>query len=202
MRDDPLTAPRPATQEEIEEAIQALTPAQLVRLGKIAWFRHRTLGPRGTGRNEGDLLSDAIIAVLGGRRKWVKDNCDFMTFIKGTMRSLASHIRRGKATDAFDVIAPNPENEQDNNAEGFLKPIPTRALFDPERQLHESDLDRQVRERFKDDAVVLLVYEAFLEKMKPADIRSCLDITENEYHAAAKRLRRAVRGLFLKEGSQ
>ena len=44
MREGPLTEPRPATQEELEEAIQALTPAQLVRLEKIAWFRHRSLG--------------------------------------------------------------------------------------------------------------------------------------------------------------
>ena len=193
MREGPLTEPRPATQGEIEEAIQALTPAQLVRLEKIAWFRHRALGRRGAGRNAGDLFSDAIIAVLEGRRKWVKDNCDFMTFLQGAMRSLASHIRDGKATDAFDEIAPNPEN--DDNAEDFPEQIPSQAPVDPERPLLERDLDGQVRERFKNDAVVLLVYEAFLEKMKPADIRSCLGITENEYHAAAKRLRRAVRGL-------
>ena len=200
MREGPPTEQRPATQEEIEKAIQELTPAQLIRLEKIAWFMHRTLGLRGTGRNEGDLLSDAIIAVLEGRRKWVKDNCDFMTFINGAMRSLASHIRDRKATDAFDKIAPNPENKQDN-AEDFIEHIPTKAPVAPERQLHECDLDRQVRERFKDDAVVVLVYEAFLDRMTPADIRSCLGITENEYHAAAKRLRRAVRGL-LKEGSR
>ena len=50
------------------------------------------------------------------------------------------------------------------------------------------------RERFANDIVVLLVYDAFQDKMKPVDIQSCLDITENEYNAAAKRLRRAVRG--------
>ena len=190
MKEGPLTEPRPATREEIEEAIQALTPAQLIRLEKTAWFSHRALGPHGAGRNEGDLLSDAIIAGLEGRRNWVKDNCDFLTFLTGVMRSLASHIRDGKATDAFDKIAPKPENEQDNADE-----IPTQAPVDPERPLLERDLDRQVRERFKNDAVALLVYEAFLDDMKPADIRSCLGITENEYHAAAKRLRRAVREL-------
>lgn len=198
MREGPFTEPRPATREEIEDAIQALTPAQLVRLQNIAWFRHRALGPRGAGRNEGDLLSDAVIAVLEGRRKWAKDNCDFMTFLNGVMRSLGSHVREGRATDAFDAIAPKPETER-GNGEDSLEQIPTQALGDPELQLQERDLDRQVRERFKDDTVVLLVYEAFLERRTPADIRSCLDITENEYHAAAKRLRRAVRTL-LKEG--
>ena len=188
------TEPRPASQEDIEDAIQALTPAQLVHLEKIAWFRHRALGPRGAGRHEGDILSDAIIAVLEGRRKWVKNSCDFMTFLKGVMRSLTSHIRDGRAIDAFDEIAPTPVNEQ-GNAAGVLERVPTQDSVDPDRQLRECDLDKQIRERFADDTVVLLVYEAFLENMKPADIRSCLGITDNEYHAAAKRLRRTVRAV-------
>ena len=76
-----------------------------------------------------------------------------------------------------------------------MEQIPTPAPVDPERQLVERNLDKQIRERFKDDPVELLVYESFLEKMKPADIQSCLGITEKEYNAAAKRLRRAVRGI-------
>ncbi len=193
MTRGPRTESRPATQEKIEEAIRTLTPAQLVRLEKLAWFRHGTLGRRGAGRSEGDLLSDAIIAALDGRRKWVKENCSFMKFLDSTMRSLASHIRDGRAADAFDEIAPSPKNTDDS--EDFPERVPTQTPVAPAPPLREPDLDRQVRELFKNDAVVLLVYESFLDGMKPADIRSCLGITENEYHAAAKRLRRAVRRL-------
>lgn len=184
----------PATHEEIEAAIQALTPPQLLRLKSFAWFSHRSLGSRGAGRNEGDLLSDAIIATLDGRRRWVKDRCDFPTFLRGVMRSMTSHVGAGKATDAFDAIASRPASNHDE-AEDFVERIPTPAPVDAERQLLARDLDRQIRERFANDIVVLLVYDAFQDKMRPVDIRSCLDITENEYNAAAKRLRRAVRGL-------
>ena len=159
MKKRPPTEPTQAIQEEIEEAIQALTQTQLIHLENISWFRHGTLGSRGAGRNESDILSDAIIAVLEGRRKWIKDNCDFMTFLKGVMRSITSHIRSGKAVDTFDEIAPNPVNKQDN-AEDFVEQIPTQAPIDPERQLLAHDLDKQIRERFKDDPLVLLVYEA------------------------------------------
>ena len=193
MRQGRPTEPTPATHEEIDAAIQALTRPQLLRLQSFAWFSHRALGSRGAGRNEGDLLSDAIIATLEGRRKWVKDNCDFPTFLKGVMRSMTSHIGAGKATDAFDAIAPRQASEHDD-AEDLLEQIPTPAPVDPERQLLAGDLDKEIRERFETDTVVLLVYDAFLDKMKPVDIQSCLDITENEYNAAAKRLRRAVRG--------
>ena len=71
-------------------------------------------------------------------------------------RSITSHIRSGKAVDTFDEIAPNPVNKQDN-AEDFVEQIPTQAPIDPERQLLAHDLDKQIRERFKDDPLVLLV---------------------------------------------
>src|SRR5439155_15480521 len=111
-RKGPRTDQTPATPLEIEDALGALTTAQLVRLEKTAAYRHRSLGNRGAGRNELDLLTDAIIAALEGRRKWINSNCDFPTFLRSTIRSLASHIRAGKAVDAFDEIAPNPANDE------------------------------------------------------------------------------------------
>jgi len=45
-----------ATREEITRAIEALTTAQLVRLEQIAWFRRRSLGRRGAGRQADDIL--------------------------------------------------------------------------------------------------------------------------------------------------
>lgn len=191
MTRQPPEVPTPASREDVEQAIEALTQPQLVRLAKIAAFRHRSLGTRGVGRNEHDLLSDAIIATLEGRRKWFKANVDFVTFLKGVMRSLASHIRAGKALDAFDEIAPNPVNDE-QDTEDFVGQIPTQVPSDPERQFLAGDLDRQIREHFNDDPEALLIYEAFLEKMRPAEIQSCLGLTEKEYNSAAKRLRRAV----------
>lgn len=184
-------AAEPATTEEIEQAVSALTDAQLVRLNKVSAFRTASLDTRAVGRNPGDILSDAIIAILERRRKWIKANVDFMPFLLGVMKSLTSHIRTGKPLDAFDEIAPNPVNEEDD-ADEFVQQIPTAAPVDPERQLLASDLDKQIRQRFNDDPEVLLVYEAFLEKMKPAEIQTCLGLSEKEYNAAAKRLRRAV----------
>jgi len=184
-------AAEPATTEEIEQAVSALTDAQLVRLNKVSAFRTASLGTRAVGRNPGDILSDAIIAILERRRKWIKANVDFMPLLLGVMKSLTSHIRTGKPLDAFDEIAPNPVNEEDD-ADEFVEQIPTAAPVDPERQLLASDLDKQIRQRFNDDPEVLLVYEAFLEKMKPAEIQTCLGLSEKEYNAAAKRLRRAV----------
>jgi hypothetical protein len=184
----------PATREEIEEALAALTDAQVIRLTEVSAYRHGTLGARRAGRHEGDIFSDAITAILEGRRKWIKANVAFVPFILGVMKSLTSHIRTGKSFDAFDEITPNPANV-DEDAEDPVEQIPTAAPVDPERLLGARELDGQIRERFKDDPEVLLVYEAFLEKMKPAEIQSCLGLSEKEYNAAALRLRRAVEKL-------
>src|SRR5688500_11722517 len=108
MSKRPPVAPIPAPKEEVEQALAAVTVAQYVRLETVSAIRHRSLGTRGAGRNEGDLLSDAIIATLEGRRKWIKANVEFVPFLLGVMKSLASHIRTGKPVDAFDEIAPTP----------------------------------------------------------------------------------------------
>lgn len=191
MSKRPSADKTPATQQEIEEALAALTEAEVIRLTEVSDYRHGTLGARRAGRHEGDILSDAITAVLEGRRKWIKANVAFVPFILGVMKSLTSHIRTGRAVDAFDEITPNPAND-DEDAEGFVEQIPAAAPVDPERLLLARELDGQIRERFKEDPEVLLIYEAFLEKMKPAEIKACLELSEKQYNAAALRLRRAV----------
>lgn len=187
-----MTKRPPATREEVEEALAALTDAQVIRLAEVSAYRHGTLGPRGAGRHEGDILSDAITKILEGRRKWIKRDVSLIPFILGVMKSLTSHIRTGKALDAFDELTPNPTND-DEDAEDFVEEIPTAAPMDPERLLRRRELDGQIRERFKEDPEALLVYDGFLERMKPAELQSCLGLSEKEYNAAALRLRRAVK---------
>lgn len=191
MSKRPSADKTPAAQQEIEEALAALTEAEVIRLAEVSAYRHGTLGARRAGRHEGDILSDAITAVLERRRKWIKANVAFVPFILGVMKSLTSHIRTGKAVDAFDEITPNPAND-DEDAEDFVEQIPTAAPVDPERLLLAREFDGRIRERFEEDPEVLLIYEAFLEKMKPAEIQACLDLSEKQYNAAALRLRRAV----------
>src|SRR3954462_13907029 len=112
----------PATRQEIEEALAGLTDAQVIRLTEISAYRHGTLGARGAGRHEGDIFSDAITKMLEGRRKWIKANVAFVPFILGVMKSLTSHIRTGKALDAFDELTPNPAND-DENGDEFVEQI-------------------------------------------------------------------------------
>jgi len=199
MNERPAATGTPATREEVETALAALTDAQLVRLNRVSAYRHETLGARRAGRHEGDILSDAIVAILNGRRKWIRANVEFVPFLLMVMKSIASHIRNGRPLDAFDEIAPVRINHKDA-AEHCVEQVVPAAPSDPEQLLRARQLDDEIRKRFDDDPEVLLVYEAFLEKMKPAVIQRHLGLTEKQYNAAAKRLRRAVDAMLQKGG--
>lgn len=179
-----------ANDEQVRAALEALTDVQMVRLNAIARFRHRCLGVRGAGRNATDFLSDAVTLVLEGRRKW-KVDIPFDRFLAGVMRSLASHARSGKPRDAFDALRPNPDS--DERVAAVFDGQSTRAgTADEDEENRAGDLDSQIRESFREDTEALLVYDALLLNMKPADIQAGLGLTEKEYNAAAKRLRRGI----------
>ena len=193
----------PATIDEIAAAIQALTTGELVRIRKFAYRRYWTLGRRGAGLSPEDLIQDAMMAILDGRRKWPKNRVDFVKLLIGVIQSLSSHIVAGKARDAFDDVVDYQAPEEDSDA---LDRMPSPAALNPQEQLEAEELEREatvldgkIRDHFKDDDHALMIYQGLCESMKPAEIREC-GLSEKEYDAAQKRLKRGVRKLA--EGSQ
>jgi len=192
-----------ATTDEIVEAIQALKPGELVRIRKFAYRRYWTLGRRGAGLSPEDLIQDAMMAILDGRRKWRKSRVDFVKLLIGVIKSLSSHIVDGKARDAFDDVVEYQAPDEDSDA---LDRMPSAAALSPEEQLEADELeqeatalDAKIRDHFKDDDHALIIYQGLSESMKPAEIREC-GLGDKEYDAAQKRLKRGVRKLA--EGSQ
>jgi hypothetical protein len=186
----------PATIDEIADAIGTLTKGDLIRLRKFAYRRYWTLGRRGAGLSPEDLLQNALVAVLEGRRKWLKSRVDFVKFLLGVIQSFSSHIVEGKPSDAFDDVVAYEVADEDTDA---LDRLPSPAAPTPEQELENAELERQavaldgrIREHFKDDDHALVVYEGLCDNMKPAEIREC-GLTEKEYDAAQKRLKRGVR---------
>lgn len=193
----------PATTDEIAAAIQALKPGELLRIRKFAYRRYWTLGRRGAGLSPEDLIQDGMMAILDGRRKWRKSRVDFVMLLIGVIKSLSSHIVEGKARDAFDDVVEYLAPEEDTDA---LDRMPSPAALSPEEQLEAEELEREaaalhgkIRDHFKDDDHALIIYQGLCESMKPAEIREC-GLSEKEYDAAQKRLKRGVRKLA--EGSQ
>jgi DNA-directed RNA polymerase specialized sigma24 family protein len=178
----------PATVEEIRQAIADLTQAQLIRLRKYAYQRHGLLGFRTAGRNPEDLLSEALIAVLDGRRKWKKSSVDMLGLLLGTIKSMSSHMAAGKPADAFDELTPLA---QEDDAPDPLDQVSSSTVPLPSDELAAIELDGRIRTQFRDDADALTIYEGFCEGMKPSEIRDC-GFTSQQFDTAAKRLRRGI----------
>lgn len=193
----------PATTDEIAAAIEALTPGELVRIRKFAYRRYWTLGRRGSGLSPEDLIQDGLMAILDGRRKWRKSRVDLVGLLIGVIKSLSSHIVEGKARDAFDDVVDYQAPEGDTDA---LDRMSSPTALSPEEQLELEELEREataldgkIQDHFKDDDHALIIYQGLCESMKPAEIREC-GLSEKDYDAAQKRLKRAVRKIA--EGSQ
>src|SRR5215470_3927993 len=88
-------AGRPATADEVRRAIGSLTAADMAKLGSFADVLAFKVRRRAWGVGGGDLLQEAIIALLEeGRRNWHPDRVELLAFLFGAMRSIASNWGR------------------------------------------------------------------------------------------------------------
>ena len=89
----------PTTREEVDQAINRLTHAELLRLRDFAVWRVASLGRASCGRTWEDLLGEAKLSTISGcsnngnGRCWNK-NVGFVIHLIGAMRSISSHWKR------------------------------------------------------------------------------------------------------------
>src|SRR5262249_26180517 len=88
------------TADEVVRALQRLSAAELLKLQNYAHWRIRGLGQYGRGKDEEDLLQEAILATVEGRRVWNK-NVEFTTHLAGSMRSISSNWRLAEREDTL-----------------------------------------------------------------------------------------------------
>jgi DNA-directed RNA polymerase specialized sigma24 family protein len=183
-----------ASAAQIHEAFEALTDAELVKLNDFARYRFQALGVRRQGRDPDELVTDAIVALLDGRRAWKPSRCSFFICLIGVIRSQAFHLRKDRPRDAFDeleVIRPTVTSQSEP-----FEDRESDATSDPLLALDGNEVERVIRERFEDDPEAALVLEALLEGHKPADIREGLHLSQKDYETIVRRIRRAVHKLI------
>ncbi len=184
-----------ATRDEIDQAIEALTPAQLVKLKKYAGWRIRGLGRAGLGRDGDVLLQDALTSTIVGAegsgegRRWNK-KVDFVKHLAEAMRSISDHWKT-----QFDEDEPHLESEVTTvNADGEeYSPLEAAVSQDPtaERALLAKGVVRQIFELFHGDDEAILVLQGWVEGMSGPEIMD-LGFTKQRYEATIKRIRYAV----------
>ena len=163
-----------ATRVELEAALAALTPQDLIKLKRLAQLRSAGLPQMAWG----DLLQEAIVRALSGSRGWPR-RVALLAFLAQTMRSIANEAWLGvQRTDAaMSQMAGLDEDD-----------------VDPAREAAVADTLNAVYALFKDDAEAIAVLRGMAQSATPAETQQAGGMTALQYAAAQKRIRRRLAG--------
>ena len=187
-----------ATGDEVKRAIEALTPAQLLRLKHFAVWRLYGLGRAGWGRTWEDLLSEAMLSTLegaadnGSGRRWNK-NVDFVTHLVGAMRSISSHWKRD-----FDEREAALESEiLTRSKEGnWTSPLDYVVSNDasPDSDVSAREVLDKLSRQYPSDSAAGRVVVGWKEDLTPSAIMQSSNLTKSEYQRAVKQIRHCLVG--------
>lgn len=182
--------PRTLPSLEVQERLLALMAddALLNRLLQAARFHVRHLRLHGVESDE--LVNEAFVRHLDGRRRW-EDDADPAAVLLGTVQSVAWEWRV-KANRFVPESALAPAGaEEDTGEEGILA---RQAAPDPgpDATASVAGIYREVEAAVSDDEHVLSIVLGRSEGLTPTDIQKEFGMTPTQYASALKKLRRAI----------
>jgi DNA-directed RNA polymerase specialized sigma24 family protein/predicted RNA-binding Zn-ribbon protein involved in translation (DUF1610 family) len=178
------------SRSEIENAICSLSSAQLIKLRNFARIRVRGLGSRAGGADYEDLLQQALASTISGEREW-SDRVDLYAHLLGAMRSIASCWKDHHEVELFcDSDLHTPEGE----SSGILENAATK--LDPERILAAKEEMQRIRRALRGDVIAADVLELIAFGFTSKEVQERLKITQQQYGAATRRIRRRLELLF------
>jgi len=161
--------------DPVFHALANLSPKDKVALNAYATFKMLSIRGMVTSADPHDLLHEAITRTLDHRRKWDPERIDFVTHLKGCMRSIASDLlaRAHREVEAVRESERNQRKDEDDNNS------PTQIL-------------ERTRFRLQDDEVALQVFDQLLQGNRRAQICQALNMRVDVYDAARKRISRCL----------
>jgi hypothetical protein len=190
--------PEYATREDVERAVESLSPTDRVRLENFAKYKIRGLGRKAASRDHADLLREAITSTWIGAgdsnegRRWRKKDITFFVHVLGAMRSIASHWKA--AADEEEAYLDSELTIETEDGE-MLSPIENApsAGADPERTLAAKEQLGVIYRLFQGDDDAAMVLEGIREGWSGPEIMEHLGLPKNRYEAALRRIRYRVK---------
>lgn len=183
-----------ASPDEISQAIEGLTVANLRKLQNFARFRMAALGHLSRGLDAEDLLEEAMTATLDGRRTWRKSSVTFVNHLMAVMRSTSDNwATRGDRREVVEAELYGRDQDEDEPDDLLGAVEPTTA--GQERQLIEKEALEALEVSVSDDPIAREVLSALQLGLKGQDLKDTLGITEDQLRAAMRKIERRAQAL-------
>lgn len=179
-----------ATPGEVEQALSALTTEQMARLQKTARVRGAALAKTAPDRASEDLLQEALLRALDGRRSWPKNKIGFYEFLCGSMKSISFDWRKKVKSRPEGSLERPRDFEGDDNLPDWIERIPSDANS-VEENLTNKEAVHELFDYFKDDEDVTFILEGCFEGLEKNEIAQ-MGMEEAKFKAADRRLRRGA----------
>ena len=182
--------------EAVRDAVARLSAWDLNRLQAAGrqLVRQYRLDP--VVRDHDSLVAEAMTRTLSGKRGWRKD-CELAEHLVAIMSSIASNwrkraVRRAEA-EAAEARESDVETEADDGK--VRNPVRDAPGRQPgaERALSAKARLEAIWQSFAHDEIVCAILEGWKHGVPGPEIRLQRKISEKDYRAAVRRLRRSLR---------
>lgn len=193
-----------ATAEEIGEAVESLTEAELGRIHRAA--QYALFGTEYT--NPLELLGEAVQRTLEGvgakeGRHWPKD-VHFVAYVIRTMQSIADESSdssiQSRTAHLETMAGRDGDAELALAQEGFSSPDVVEQALEveetTERQARAAADSALIEAHFADDEEVQFLIMGDKDGMKPDEIRAVSGMDQTAYDTARRRFRRGLNTLM------
>ena len=178
--------------DDLREAVSSLTDLELAKLRYRAKFWAGSLGRYAMGRDWEDLLNEALVQMLNGQRSW-NPEVGIVRFIDQAMRSIRwSWLAKGERSGVTGVVrVASTDSAQDSDEVALPE-----ASSSPEALAADREILDKIEALFAEDSDASNVLTGYALGMKGPELREQAGLSEKEFEAARRRIRRRL----LKEG--
>lgn len=175
------------SQAEVSAAIESMSNADYKRLEKRSAFLAWSV----PGMTDSDLLHEALVRLLAGRRQWRRD-VDARTTVDRIMRSIARDTRTQAKEAPIDRFAVVSEDGIDDEGEEPQKMAVGIAVGTPERIAGYRETFSMLEKLVSDDEDEQAVLLSWAVGVSATEAASQAGISMKDYDAARKRLDRKI----------
>lgn len=180
--------------DEVKAKLSCLLKADLLRLRRIAELQAKKL------RNcdPDDLLSDGLDRVVSGARRWPRgvETAPFMRKVFGSI--VSSRAKHAAIASQYEV---DVEVDQAGNVDSGDCVIEAGASSDPADAMYAHEMLEKVASNLVNDSHTQAIALALGEGLTANETLYQFHMSQNQYDAARKRLRRVVSRLITGENS-